>query len=161
VTRSEYPVLTLHVKRRRIPSYVLGMGLICFLAAAFCGFNAWKQARLAGADVSTTCTVVAWETNKDDPDVPRITIAHELAGERYTRTDEGTETAGANKYQSIGTPTPGAKVPCWYVRGHPDLVIVFRDRPAGGLALFGAVALILLPLGFLIYESTRRRPRFG
>jgi hypothetical protein len=131
------------------------------LSAFYAGF---RERQLSQATVESSCDVVGWAVDDYvDPDghadrhIPTVTIAHEVGGTRYERIDKGpnqisygTAASFAVKYQDK------QDIPCFYVAGHPELVVLFRKGPEGGLRFFAFGAFLLLVAAYVVIQSRRR-----
>jgi len=143
--------------KRAFPWWLIPASLFALGIAGWAIHVVYEEARLASADVATTCTVI--KVNRDDDDEGRsaraqVTIAHEVGGKRYERLDEGVDHGFTRDADADLAPfRVGADVPCRYVRGRPDLVVVLTRRKS--MAMYIALAIFWLAFPFALYLFDR------
>jgi hypothetical protein len=146
---------------RLLSAFVERGGMALFLVAG--GVTAVVQGasevRLASASVRTSCTVLEAKVlpGSRGKVLPQVRLAHEVDGKRYEALDEGDSSGREAVERTVAAFPVGAKVPCRYVEGRPDLVIALDDRPHGKFALGAGIVLILVAVG--AYFGSRRKSR--
>lgn len=118
-----------------------------------------SELRLASASVRTSCTVLEAKVRPGSRGkvVPQVRLAHEVDGERYEALDEGDSSGREAVERTVAAFSVGAKVPCRYVEGRPDLVIALDDRPDGKFAVGAGIGVIVIAAG--AYFGSRRKSR--
>ncbi len=147
-------------KKNRAPLLAITVG--CVAGAAAMTYGVYRQDRIAHANQLTTCTVVQQKvgtssSNRRHRYTPEVTLAHEVGGRRYQRTDSGDGVQDRNAaLHQLQPYKVGVQVPCYYVAGSPDLVTVFRTAAGHGLLWFAGFLLLIPVFAFVV---DRRRAR--
>jgi hypothetical protein len=154
-------------KRRKAssPKFVLGVAIVCVLASGYPLYVAWQSNRLGGASEPSTCEILGttYEQSTDsdggtDGYYPVVEIAHTVDGQRYTRKDSGKRfSISSDAVNAVKHLRVGDAVPCRYVAGSPELVVVLEQNPkqALGMLIFAGF-LWLMPIGMFLWE--RKQP---
>jgi len=149
-------------RREKWAYRVVGIG--CFLGALWTFYLAYQDSLLAGADVKTTCKVLSVGRRSHTEESGRsrleVTISHEVDGKTYERTDTGPYTRDEQATRDATDFRVGSEMPCRYVRGRPELVVVLWQR--NGFWSWGGVgvALIVVPIvvgAFIAWHGARKR----
>jgi hypothetical protein len=143
----------------------IGCSVVAFVAGMVVLYFAWQQQRVVTADQPSTCTVVkSWVSSSTEssykPYTPEVTLAHDVDGQHYERTDDGARTSDSGAAHKLVAQYPtGGRVPCAYVAGRPDLVTVFHTPAGFGLFGFGFFLAVILPVTLVSIDRVRARKR--
>jgi hypothetical protein len=136
--------------------------VVAFAGGPYVIWLGWQELRLDGADVASTCTVLETSTRQGKGTldfVPQVRLAHEVAGQRYERLDEGEQRSENDAARALAPFPAGAKVPCRYVEGRPDLIVAVEGRRPAGFMVAVGIVLLLIGLGGGVAIRKRRLPQ--
>jgi hypothetical protein len=148
-------------RSKKPPRWLLpGVAIVCVGLSLWAFYVAYGEWRISRADVKTSCTVVAArrENSTEDSQTSRavVTIAHELDGKRYERTDVSGWSRDEQITSDLTDYRVNTQVACRYVRGHPEIVVaLWRRGETPMLYLFGGIVLLLVPA--IAYAIARRK----
>ena len=150
-------------KKPASKAFMAGTAVACVLVGLWSIYQGWQGDLLSRAGVASRCSVVAsriaqssssQESKGPAKSWAEATLEHEVGGKVYRRVDEGPHVPISSD-AAKDVPKVGARLPCNYVEGHPELVTIFaHERNTVGWRVFGVFAL-LLPIIFYVIERRK------